>query len=148
VAIKKLVSISQVKKLDNVIELHDCDARDFRYPSRTFDLIVAVTLFDHLPKKDVRPLFRKVVRSLKKGGVLFVKVHTVKDPGKINGSDKASELSWAIQHYFEPDELRILLKKDFEIIKYSEYDDQDKSHGRPHFHNFAIVLARKADRAT
>jgi len=143
VAIKKLESISKVRKLNRVLELHYCDARDFKYRNNSFDLVVAVTLFDHLPKKDVRPLIEKVAGSTKKGGVIFAKVHTVKDPGKTNGSDKASELSWAIRHYFEPDELRKLLKKNFDIIKYSEYDDLDKSHGRPHFHNFAIALARQ-----
>jgi cyclopropane fatty-acyl-phospholipid synthase-like methyltransferase len=143
VAINKLGSISRVKKLDQVLELHHSDARDFKYPKNSFDLVAAVTLFDHLTKADVRPLFAKVAASLKRGGVLFMKVHTVKDPGKINGSDKASELAWAIHHYFESDELKSLLKKDFEIIKYSEYDDLDKSHGRPHFHNFAMALAKK-----
>ncbi len=146
VAIKKLESISRVKRLDRVLELHDCDVRDFKYSGNSFDLVVAVTLFDHLTKNDVQPLFEKAAASLKSGGVVFVKVHTVKDPGKINGSDKASELSWAIQHYFEADELKNLLKKDFEIINYCEYDDLDKTHGRPHFHNFAMALARLVGR--
>ena len=146
VAIKKLGKISKSQKLDTALELYHLDARDFNYPSDSFDLVVAVTLFDHVTKKDVRPLFNKVERSLKTGGILFIKVHTVKDPGKINGSDKASELSWAIQHYFEPNELKSLLKSKYEIIKYVEYDDLDKSHGRPHFHNFDLTLARKTRR--
>ena len=144
VAIKKLESISKVKKLDKVLELHFCDARDFDYPSEEFDFVAAVTLFDHVPKKDVRPLFDKVAGSMKTEGVIFIKVHTVNDPGKLNGSDKASELSWAIQHYFKAAELRGLLETKFEILKYSEYDDLDRSHGKPHFHNFAIALARRA----
>ncbi len=144
VAIKKLGSISKVRKLDKLLELHHGDVRDYKYPRNSFDLVAAVTLFDHVPKKDVRPLFEKVAGSLKKDGVIFIKVHTVKDPGKLNGSDKASELSWAIQHYFKETELRGLLERKFKILKYSEYDDLDKSHGKPHFHNFATALARKA----
>lgn len=145
VAIKKLEKIARCEKLNSSLELHHSDARDFEYLSETFDLVAAVTLLDHMPKKDVGRLFDKVVGSLKKNGVIFVKVHTVKDPGKLNGSDKASELSWAIQHYFKEAELRKLFETGFNILKYSEYDDLDKSHGKPHFHNFAIALARKAD---
>jgi cyclopropane fatty-acyl-phospholipid synthase-like methyltransferase len=143
VAIKKLKSIAKKEKLDSMLELHHSDARDFNYPTEEFDLVVSVTLFDHVPKKDVRPLFEKVAGSLKTEGVIFIKVHTVKDPGKLNGSDRASELSWAIQHYFKAEELRSLLETEFKILKYSEYDDFDRSHGKPHYHNFAIALALK-----
>ena len=144
VAIKKLESIAKAEKLNSFLKLHHSDARDFDYPSEKYDFVAAVTLFDHVPQKDVRPLFDKVAGSLKKNGVIFIKVHTVKDPGKLNGSDKASELSWAIQHYFKAEELRELLETKFKILKYSEYDDLDRSHGQPHFHNFAIALSQKA----
>jgi cyclopropane fatty-acyl-phospholipid synthase-like methyltransferase len=144
VAIKKLERIAQSEKLNSTLKLHHSDVRDFDYPPEEFDFVAAVTLFDHVPKKDLRPLFEKVAHSLKKDGVIFIKVHTVKDPGKLNGSEKASELSWAIQHYFKESELRELLESKFKILKYSEYDDLDNSHGKPHFHNFAIALARKA----
>ena len=143
VAVKKLESIAKAQNLDSFLRAYHSDARDFIYPANEYDLVVAVTLFDHVPKKDVAPLFEKVANSIKPNGILFTKVHTVKDPGKTNGSDKASELSWAIQHYFEPEELRQLQEKRFKIIKYSEYDDMDKSHGQPHFHNFAMSIARK-----
>ncbi len=147
VAIKKLEGIAKSEKLCSSLKLHHSDARNFEYPAEKFDLVAAVTLFDHVTETDVQPLLVKVTGCLKSGGVIFVKVHTVKDPGKVNGSKKVSELSWAIQHYFESNELKNLLSKDFEIIKYSEYDDLDKSHGRPHFHNFAMALARKVDRS-
>ena len=143
VAIKKLEGIAKSEKLNSSLKLYHSDARDFGYPREEFDFVAAVTLFDHVPKKDVEPLFEKVTGSLKRDGVIFIKVHTVKDPGKLNGSDKASELSWAIQHYFEEAELRGLLETKFKILIYSEYDDLDNSHGKPHFHNFAIALARK-----
>jgi len=143
VGLKKLESISKLQNLNSLLDLHHRDAREFNYPNDAYDLVAAVTLFDHIPKPDVLPLFEKVSNSLKKGGVIFIKVHTVKDPGKTNGSDKASELSWAINHYFEPNELKNLLKNNFEILKYSEYEDLDHSHGRPHFHHFAIALARR-----
>ncbi len=144
VAIKKVECLAQSEKLNSFLKLHHSDVRDFDYPLEEYDFVAAVTLFDHVPQKDVVPLFEKVAGSLKKNGVIFIKVHTVKDPGKLNGSDKASELSWAIQHYFKSAELRALLEKKFKILKYSEYDELDRSHGKPHFHNFAIALAQKA----
>ncbi|HEX2896667.1 MAG TPA: class I SAM-dependent methyltransferase [candidate division Zixibacteria bacterium] len=143
VAVKKLGAIAAEKKLSQFLQTVHSDARDFKYPPNIYDLVVAVTLFDHIPKQDLIPLFEKVADSIKSGGILFTKVHTIKDPGKTNGSDKASELSWAIQHYFEPDELKEILEKKFKVIKYLEYDDQDNSHGRPHFHNFAVSIAQK-----
>ncbi len=143
VAVKKLDSIAGEKNLSRFLETVHSDARDFNYPINSYDLVVAVTLFDHIPKNDLAPLFEKVAKSIKTDGILFTKVHTIKDPGRANGSDKASELSWAIQHYFEPNELREILEKEFKIIKYLEYDDQDNTHGRPHFHNFAVSIAQK-----
>lgn len=143
VGLKKLGSMSKLQNLGSALKLHHSDVRDFNYPLQEYDLVAAVTLFDHVPGDDVMPLFNKVADSLKIGGILFVKVHTIKDPGHIDGHNSASELSWAIKHYFEPKELKILLEEDFEILKYSEYDDLDKSHGRPHSHNFDMALARK-----
>lgn len=143
VAIQKLKSSAKKKQLLKLLDVHKCDVRDFDYPKDIYDLVVAVTLFDHIPKQDVAPLLEKVTESLKSNGILFIKVHTDKDPGKTNGSNKASELSWAIQHYFEPQELRQLLEQEFNVIKYSEYDDLDESHGHPHFHNFALSIAQK-----
>ena len=143
VGVKKLQELANGLKLDSLVNLKHIDAREFDYQPNSFNLVVAVTLFDHLPQKDVLPLFNKVSSSIKPGGVLFTKVHTIKDPGKTNGKEKASELSWAIQHYFEPGELKNLLQKDFKINKYIEYDDLDESHGHPHNHNFAMSIARK-----
>jgi cyclopropane fatty-acyl-phospholipid synthase-like methyltransferase len=143
VGLKKLEAISSFEKLSSAIALHHSDARDFNYPAENYDFIAAVTLFDHIPKPDVFPLFEKVAGSLKIGGTIFVKVHTINDPGHTNGKSRASELAWAINHYFEPKELKNLFKEKFKILKYSEYDDLDKTHGQPHFHNFAIALARR-----
>jgi cyclopropane fatty-acyl-phospholipid synthase-like methyltransferase len=143
VAVEKLAASAKSEKLEQCLKTLHCDARNFKFSSNEYDLVIAVTLFDHLPKKDVLPLFEKVADSIKPKGILFTKVHTIKDPGRVNGSDKASELSWAIQHYFKPNELKRMLEKNFKVIKYSEYDDLDKSHGRPHFHNFAVSVAKK-----
>ncbi|MGH8016139.1 MAG: class I SAM-dependent methyltransferase, partial [Candidatus Zixiibacteriota bacterium] len=95
VAVNKLESLAAAGNLNSFLEIFHSDARDFNYPVNEYDLVVAVTLFDHLPKRDVVPLFEKVTGSIKPDGILFTKVHTIKDPGNTNGSDRASELSWA-----------------------------------------------------
>ena len=143
VGVKKLQERAKGLNLDSVIYLNQIDARKFDYQPDSFNLVVAVTLFDHLPKEDVLPLLDKVSLSLKPGGVLFTKVHTTNDPGRTAGKEKASQLSWAIRHYFEPGELKSMLEIDFVLNKYIEYDDLDQSHGLPHYHNFAVALARK-----
>jgi tellurite methyltransferase len=119
------------------------DARNWEYPPNTFDLIVAVTLFDHLPEPDIVPLFVKVSRSLKKGGYIFIKVHTIDDPGFAKTNLLASELAPMIHHYFGHNELLKMVLGDFHIIQYVERTEEDNTHGQPHTHGFAQVLALK-----
>jgi tellurite methyltransferase len=144
VGIKKLNRKAFEKMLNDKITTVCEDVRKIAYPEDDFDLVVAVTLFDHLPQKDIKPLFDKVSKCIKPGGYFFARVHTVDDPGFLKQTWRSSELSKMIKHYFKPNELKNLFSGDFVIDEYEETISEDRSHGRPHFHGFATAIAHKA----
>ncbi len=143
VGLAKLEWFARREGLITNIETVCADVRDTVYEESTYDLIVAVTLFDHLPKKDIGGLFERIVRSLRVGGALFVKVHTVADPGCRKNGEPASELSRMIRHYFGPKELLHLVNGSLDVIDYDERSERDVNHGTPHTHGFATMLATK-----
>lgn len=141
--LEKLQRIANERGLGDRLKIVHMDAREWEYPERKFDLIVAITLFDHLEGSDINKLFHKVRKSLKRGGYIFIKVHTIEDPGYRGDDDNASELSSEIKHYFRPNELLKLLRGNYHIRKYEERTEHDTTHGEPHKHGFARVVARK-----
>jgi cyclopropane fatty-acyl-phospholipid synthase-like methyltransferase len=140
---EKLARFSQQKGLGEKVHAICIDARQWEYPAAAFDLVIAVTLFDHLRAQDIMPLFDKVCRSLKKGGALFIKVHTIDDPGYRETNRPASELAPMIHHYFEHNELLRMPGDGFRILLYEERTEEDRTHGQIHSHGFAQVLALK-----
>ncbi len=143
VGLAKLEWFARRDELTSRIQMICADARNAAYEESTYDLVVAVTLFDHLPGKDIGGLFDRIVGSLRIGGTLFVKVHTVTDPGFKKNGQPASELSRMIRHYFEPKELLHLMNGNLDIVTYDECTERDASHGAPHMHGFATMLATK-----
>lgn len=143
VGLAKLEWFARRDGLTSHVQTICADVREAVYRASTYDLIVAVTLFDHLPGDDVDNLFGKMVGSLRVGGTLFVKVHTIADPGCRKNGEPASELSRMILHYFEPKELLHLVDGNLDVVSYDERTEQDASHGAPHMHGFATVLATK-----
>ena len=137
--------------MDNlpITALHT-DIAGFDFPEAAFDVIVAATILDHLPDKLRRRAIRGIKTALKPGGILYANVFTVSDPGyklKKTGADadsmaEVSETAAGIAHYFSKDELKAVFK-DFSVITYYEKVEPDHSHGRPHFHGWACLLAQK-----
>ncbi len=138
---EKLAKFAKNQGLADRIHSICIDARQWIYPENKFDLVIAVTLFDHLPKSDFAPLFEKVGKCLKRGGALFVKVHTIDDPGYAKKNAPASELAPMIHHYFEHNELLIAMLRDYRVMQYEEKTEEDRTHGNPHMHGFAQILA-------
>jgi cyclopropane fatty-acyl-phospholipid synthase-like methyltransferase len=141
---EKIAKYAKQQGLANKIRIICIDARQWVYPQNTFDLIIAVTLFDHLQPPDIMPLFDKVCKSLKKDGAIFLKVHTIEDPGFNKTDQPASELAPMIHHYFDHDELLRMVNDDFRVVLYEEKTEEDRTHGQPHTHGFAQVLAYKS----
>jgi tellurite methyltransferase len=143
--IEKLNQRASEYGLDQNIETEVVDVREFDFKDDQYNLINAITILDHLPEQDIKLVIEKVARSLRKGGVLFAKVHTVDDPGNNGNPEQASELAEAIEHYFESDELKKLISEQLEVVRYREFEITDDTHGETHRHAFAEAIARKPD---
>jgi len=127
------------------------DVATFEFPGAAFDIIVCATILDHLEGDLRRRTIRGVKSALKPGGVLYANVFTVSDPGckraRADGGRAATEegisdTADCIAHYFARDELKTVFA-DFSIITYYETVEPDHSHGRPHYHGWACLLAQK-----
>ncbi len=142
VGLKKMMEVAEEMGLGDKIEPICADVVEWEFPQSRFGLVIAVTIFDHLQPEHVIPIFEKTVGAMSANSYLFAKVHTTDDPGcKING--KSSGLADMIKRYFPPNELLILAGKYLRVVNYSEKQTKDETHGEPHYHVFAEVLARK-----
>ena len=100
-------------------------------------------LSENLNEKDyLDKAVEKLKGSLNKGGLVYIVVFTQDDPGYLKQLDNASECSDFIKHYFSKNELRDYFKE-FDILYYNEYIKPDNSHGKPHVHGKAKLIARK-----
>lgn len=143
IAMKKLNRFASHNGLKGKVLTICSDVRVVDYPHSEYDLAIAVTIFDHLPKEDIYPLFEKISNSLIPDGYLFVRVHTIDDPGFRHDPVNSSELSKMIKHYFRHDELKTLLDKEFRLNSYEETTSADNTHGPRHYHGFASAIGQK-----
>ena len=130
------------------------DLADFVFTENQFDIIVAATVLDHL-SDDLRQQTIDGMRSaLKPGGILYVNVFTVDDPGYLlkqtaagenplpEDSSDVSDTAFCMEYYFTPNELRSCFNE-YTLLYYYEGVEPDLSHGRPHHHGWACLLAQK-----
>jgi len=143
VGLQKLAAAAKEQGLADRVTTEVADVRQWKYPHNRYELIAAVTVFDHLERGQLRPVFNQVTDSLRHGGLLYVKVHTADDPGANKDARKESELAEAIHYYFGRNELLDLVRPAYHVIRYDEMSETDRSHGDPHQHVFAKLLARK-----
>lgn len=144
VALQKLMNFAAIKGIAINIDPICCDVRQWDFPVSFFDLVTSATGLDHIQKEELDGVMGKVTKSLKPGGVLFLEVHTVDDPGFGNAPGIVSSLSGWILHYFERNELlQLVLKWGYNVIRYEEVSEEDRDHGESHFHKFANIIAKK-----
>lgn len=135
------------------VQTQVADVREVDLPTGTLAAIVATTVLDHLPEPDARRVWREMGRSLGKGGVMYVEVHTTEDPGCPDppGRDRnapVSETSDAVINYFHPNQLAAWAadpESQLRILRYEERLEWDYTHGPEHLHGKAILLAVRAD---
>ena len=118
------------------------DVRHWQWEPEAFDLVVAVTLLDHLDADAGREVLSGMIVTLRPGGLLFVKSHTVDDPA-LHSSAGVSEFASQIRHYFDKNELLRWLTGEVRVCLYGERTEMDDDHGPPHAHGFATAIARK-----
>lgn len=125
------------------------DIAEFSFPESRFDIIVAATVLDHLENGLRQRAIAGVKGALKPGGIVYINVFTTEDPGFLlktsAGAEQAadvSETAVCMEYYFKPGELKTLFA-DFQILYGYEGLEPDLSHGRPHHHGWACLLAQK-----
>ncbi|QEL56153.1 class I SAM-dependent methyltransferase [Chromobacterium paludis] len=109
---------------------------------RTYRIIVAYTLLDHLDPTAGECLAEAMMEGLVPGGFLFVSVFLRDDPGCCGRGGRASETAAYIRHYYQPGELRRQFGA-LEPLAYQEEYALDLSHGWAHHHSMARLFARK-----
>jgi tellurite methyltransferase len=119
------------------------DALKYEYVPEQYELIVARTFLDHLTKDQITHVVEKIRATLRPSGVLFVSVFTTQDAGFLKTVEEGeSECAAFIQHYFEENELKNYFV-DWQILTYYERTKLDTSHGLPHQHGVAHLVAQK-----
>lgn len=153
-------STAGIKKLKKLAESHHLaisaqviDIEDFVFAENQFDIIVVATVLDHLSGKIRQNVINGIKKTLKPEGTLYINVFTVSDPGYIKrmknpdepNSANISDTAECMEYYFDSNELKSLFC-DFNILYYYEGIEPDLSHGQPHDHGWACLLAQKPGR--
>lgn len=119
------------------------DVMNVDFGVSVFDFAYSVTLLDHLDKKKGDMVIQKITESVREGGYIFLKVHTVDDVGNTHLSNDISEFASEIKHFYEKGELLKTMSLYGQVLFYLEVSELDLDHGKPHTHAFASVLIRK-----
>lgn len=128
------------ERFQKAILVH-CQAQYLPFPESSFGLVYAGTTLSCLKEQELYKAFGEIMRVLKPGGFFLFSDFTVNDPGA-TGVGLASEFAGAIQHYFDPHDIELLLNE-FEIQSIETLAKRDSSHGAPHSHSLLRVIARK-----
>jgi len=142
--LNKLQGIAEQERLPVTTVL--CDLETYTFPENTFDVVVAATILDHLETGARQRTMAGMAAALKPGGLLYVNVFTTEDPGyaaagEVN-AEGVSDTSFGMAHYFAPGELKSCFAG-LALLDYYEGVEEDTSHGKPHHHGWASLIARK-----
>jgi len=74
---KEMIDRLKAKKIKAKVKVADC--LELPYKKGSFDMVVGISLFHHISKKDRKKFFAEMNRVLKKGGILVLS-----DPNKLN----------------------------------------------------------------
>jgi len=142
-AIAKLISRQDLTaEMKRALTTIVADVLHFDWPVKRYDLVLAVTLLDHLETEYIPDICRKIIQATKENGLVFVEVHTDRDPA-VTGEGPISEFSSQVKHYFLANELLDLFSPYLRVLVYEDRLEWDYDHGEPHKHGFASLLGQK-----
>lgn len=134
---KILKRTNELAKINKVaIKTHCIDIRNFKFKKK-YNLIISTFTLHYLPKKNSYIAINKMKNFTKEGGLNLITVFTRDVPDYSPKLEKKFKLN-----LFKKDELKNLYSN-WDIIKYSEETKLDKSHGKPHYHKIALLIAKK-----
>ena len=143
VGINKLLKRLETEKISkDMLTTNACDVLNFDWTADYYDLVVGITLLDHLDKEQGLKVATKIIEATKKGGIVFMEVLTDRDPA-VTHNNPVSEFAEAIEHYFGANELLDIFSKYLRVLIYEDRLEWDYDHGEPHKHGCASLLGIK-----
>lgn len=143
IAIQKIQSrLDLTEEMRNRLSTEVVDLIDYKWPFKNFDLIIAVTVLDHMEENEAKAVCKNLIKSAKSGAYIFVQVHSDRDPA-IKGDGPVSEFASQIKHYYGANELIKIFLPCLRILKYDDSIEWDLDHGRPHKHGFITLIGCK-----
>lgn len=126
-----------------------CDVRELPMEEDQYAAVIATTVLDHIPESDAPAVWEKMCASLTDQGILYVEVHSTEDPGCDQSPGKesnqpVSETAGAVINYFRPNQLVSWAcdpGSKLRVLRYEERLEWDTTHGNPHQHGKAVLLA-------
>ena len=142
--IQKLEKYARSQGLDN-IDGEVADVRTMQLKPNFYDAIVAVTILDHITETEGKNVAEAIINALKPGGFVFIEAFTIHDPAANTArkeNEAISETASFVQHYFDEGELAAWFSS-LETVLYEEIMKYDDSHGEPHYHGLARLIAKR-----
>lgn len=141
------------KKHNLLIKTKIIDIRKFKFEKNKYSLVVSIATLDFLRLPEIKRIIPKIKKSLKKEGIFYLVVFSIKDPlFKEYKNRKLTTIERntfyipklkTFHHFFEEKEVLVLFKN-FKIIKLKKEEIKDY-HGveGTHSHNIIEVIAKK-----
>ena len=137
------------------VQAQVADVREFHIPEKTYTCIVCAYVLNFLKRSEAKVLIERIKAGLVPGGVAYVAAFSTEDPGyrrckeqglpEVEPNTFYSAKRGMHLFYLTRRELRELFSG-FEPISAAEGYSLDLAHGEPHYHGWASVLARRAER--
>lgn len=90
------------------------DFEELKFPEKSFDIVWAYTSLLHIPKKNLPKVLRDISKIIKDKGIFMISMKEG-DEEKMFDFEKGGRRWFSL---YSDEELRFLLKKEFEIIKH------------------------------
>lgn len=149
--LKKCKKLAQRYNLPLKIKVGDI--RKFKFLQNKYSLIVAIASLDFLKFSEIEKIVSQIKKSLKKEGVLYLVVFSIKDPAFRKCKRNLKELEKNTfylskfkmsRHFFEKKELLSLLRN-LRIIKLQEEKIKESHKEKGHFHQIIKIIAKKQE---
>ena len=116
------------------------DAAELELPTDSYDAVVSLFMFGHLPRPEQGPLLRRIAAWLRPAGLLLTTLGTGDSPGEIDPDWLGAPMFFAS---FDPETNRELLRAaGFELLRDEVVPQEEQGHGLV---SFMWVLARRPE---
>jgi 2-polyprenyl-3-methyl-5-hydroxy-6-metoxy-1,4-benzoquinol methylase len=139
VAIEQLTYIAQLNKLQIIPMCQSITS--ISLDDNAYDIVLARTMLHHLHQRELPSLLDTIWSCTRHGGYFLASVF-MQDTDSVEDCSMQSEFSDVTYHYFQKGELLAYLSR-WKIHLYQEKKELDQTHGTPHYHASAKVIAKK-----